>query len=276
MAEVHMAAKNPDAALESLRKALAIKSDLLPAQRAMISISLDRGRYQEALTSAREVQKQRPKDPVGYMLEGDILMAQKNVTGAATVYRGALKHAPSTELAGRLHSALLRSGADSADQFARAWLGDHQNDDAFRFYVAQSALATGNYKSAVQMYTQLLERQPNNPMLLNNLAWAAGKLNNPKAVQYAEKANELAPNQPAYMDTLGALLIANGGGTRALDILQKASALAPSDGNIRLNLAKALIAAGKKDAAKKELAELSKLGDRFPAQGEVAQLMRTL
>jgi hypothetical protein len=43
-----------------------------------------------------------------------------------------------------------------------------------------------------------------------------------------------------------------------------------------LNSAKALISAGQKDAARKELAELAKLGDKFPAQAEVAQLKSRL
>jgi Flp pilus assembly protein TadD len=137
-------------------------------------------------------------------------------------------------------------------------------------------LATGDDKRAVQLYTKVLERQPNNPLLLNNLAWAAGRLKDPKAVQHAEKANQVAPNEPAIMDTLGVLLTASGETTRAVDILQKASALAPGNGSIRLNLAKALIANGNRDAAKKELNELAKLGDKFPAQVEVSQLMRNL
>jgi putative PEP-CTERM system TPR-repeat lipoprotein len=276
MAEVHVATKNYDAALDNLRKALAIRSDLLPAQRAVVSLHVASSRYQEAVEVARQVQKQRPKDSIGYVLEGDILMAQKNVNGAATVYRAALKNVPSTDLATRLHSALATSGGNGADQFAATWLSNHPNDDAFRVHLAQSALATGDDKRAVQLYTKVLERQPNNPLLLNNLAWAAGRLKDPKAVQHAEKANQVAPNEPAIMDTLGVLLTASGETTRAVDILQKASALAPGNGSIRLNLAKALIANGNRDAAKKELNELAKLGDKFPAQVEVSQLMRNL
>jgi Flp pilus assembly protein TadD len=146
----------------------------------------------------------------------------------------------------------------------------------FRLHVAQSAMASGNYKGAVQLYAKMLDSQPDSPMLLNNLAWAAGKLNDPKAVQFAEKAHQLAPNEPAIMDTLAVLLMATGRAARALDILQKASALVPGDAGIRLNLAKALIATGKKDAAKKELNELAKLGNKFPGRSEVDQLMRDL
>ena len=42
----------------------------------------------------------------------------------------------------------------------------------------------------------------------------------------------------------------------------------------RVGLAKALISTGQKDAAKKELEELAKLGDKFKAQADVEQLMK--
>jgi Flp pilus assembly protein TadD len=78
------------------------------------------------------------------------------------------------------------------------------------------------------------------------------------------------------MDTLGVLLMDQGDNARAVELLQKASASAPQASGIRLNLAKSLIKAGKKDAARKELAELVKLGDKFPEQAQAAQLMREL
>jgi predicted Zn-dependent protease len=46
--------------------------------------------------------------------------------------------------------------------------------------------------------------------VLNNLAWVAGQMKDPKAIEYAEKANKLAPNQPALMDTLAVLLMDKG------------------------------------------------------------------
>jgi Tfp pilus assembly protein FimV len=63
---------------------------------------------------------------------------------------------------------------------------------------------------------------------------------------------------------------------RGIELLQKASKLAPASPSIRLDLAKALIKAGHKDAAKKELEELAKLGDKFKSQADVAQLMQAL
>jgi predicted Zn-dependent protease len=118
--------------------------------------------------------------------------------------------------------------------------------------------------------------QPNNAVILNNLAWAAGQIKDPKAVEYAEKALSLQPNSAAIMDTLGMLLTERGNAERGVELLQKAVAAAPEAHAIRLNLAKALVAAGRKDQAKLELEPLIKLGDKFPGKEEAAALMKTL
>lgn len=109
--------------------------------------------------------------------------------------------------------------------------------------------------------------------LFNNTG-LSGQQKGPDAVEFAEKANKLSPNQPAFMDTLGMLLAEKGDTARALELLAKAVELAPQAASVRLNLAKVLLKAGKKADAKKHLDELAKLGDKFQAQAEVAQLLK--
>jgi len=68
---------------------------------------------------------------------------------------------------------------------------------------------------------------------------------------------------------------ARSGGGQVL-VLVPEIALAPQAASIRLNLARALIKAGQKDAARRELDELDKLGDKFSGQSEVVQLRKAL
>ena len=276
MAEVQVGAKNKDDAMESLRKALEIRPNLIDAQRGMIALDLDAGRVPEALARAREIQKQRPKESIGFALEGDIQVSQKKWNEAVGAYREGLTRAPSTDVASRLYSSLAASDPNEASRFAATWLKDHPKDAAFRLYFAQDAGARQNYTVAAQQYRTVLELQPNNAVILNNLAWVESQLKDPKAIEHAEQANKIAPDQPAIMDTLGMLLVDKGDTARGLALMQKASSMAPQVPAIRMNLAKALVKAGQKDAARKELDELSKLGDKFSGQAEVAQLRRGL
>jgi putative PEP-CTERM system TPR-repeat lipoprotein len=225
---------------------------------------------------AREIQKQRPTEAIGYLIEGDISMSQKNWDAAAAIYRNGLKQVSNaTELAIKLNTALLAGGktADST-QFSNAWIKDHPKDLPYRMHVGDIATARKDYDAAARQYRTILEMAPNNAMTLNNLAWVAGQLKDPKAVEYAEKAHKIAPEHPLIMDTLAMLVSDKGDTKRALELLKKAMAKAPDAAAIRLNYARVLIKTDNKAEARKELEELAKLGNKFPAQAEVAQLIK--
>jgi len=277
MAEIHLAAKDKDAAMQSLQKALSVKSDSVDAQKGIVLLYLEAGRTDDALKVAREIQKQRPKDALGYIVEGDIHAFGKSWKEAAAAYRSGLKQVDATELAAKLHGALLAGGGTGeADRFANGWLSGHANDLNFRMYLAETASARGDYAAASKHYRILMDAEPNNSVILNNLAWASSQNNDPKAIEYAEMANKLAPDQPDYMDTLGVLLVAKGETDQGIALLKKALALAPQRAAIRLNLARALVKTGDKSEAKKELDELAKMGDKFPQQKEVEKLAKGL
>ncbi len=274
LAGVHIAEKDKNAAMQSLRKALEIKPDLLEAQRAVILLDLDGKRLEDALATARTVQKQRPKEAVGYVLEGDINASQKNWDNAATAYRVGMKQVNSPELAIKLHSVLLAAGKGAeADRFSATRQKDNPKDAAFLSYLGERAIARKDYGSAEKNYAAVVKLQPNNAAAYNNLAWVTSKLNKEGAIAYAEKANTLAPNQPAFMDTLAMLLSDKGDYAKAVELQNRALALQPQNALFKLNLAKIHIKGGKKDLAKKELDDLSKLGDKFPSQAEVAALL---
>jgi putative PEP-CTERM system TPR-repeat lipoprotein len=277
LADVQLANKNRDDGIKSLKKALEIQPDLLDAQRALINVAMENKNVKEALDIARTVQKQRPKEPVGYILEGNIHTVGKAWSDAIGTFQRGLKQVAAPDLAIKLHNALTASGnTTEADKHAVAWLKDYPKDVAFRVYLGDVAAANKNFSQASVHYQNASSLQPNNALILNNLAWISGQLKSPKAIEYAEKANQLAPNQPVFMDTLAMLLVEKGETGIAIELLRKAMVITPQAASIQLNLAKALVVAGKKDDARKELEALAKLGDKFQSQAEVSQLLKTL
>lgn len=277
LAEVQFANKNKDEGIKSLKKALEIKPDNLDAQRALVQVAMENKNPSNALDIARTIQKQRPKESVGYAIESDIHSFNKAWPEAIKTLRNGLKQTPGQELAIKLHTVQRASGnAADADQTATVWLKDHPKDVAFRMYLGDLASSQKNYPLAVSHYQSALGLQPNNALILNNLAWASGQAKAPKALEYAEKANQIAPNQPAFMDTLAMLLADKGETTKAIELLRSALTASPQASAIQLNLAKVLIAAGKKDDARKELEALAKIGEKFSGQAEVNQLLKSL
>lgn len=277
IAELHIINKNTVEATKSLKKALELKPDFLDAQRALITLAMEAKRPSDALVIARQIETQRPKEGIGYILEGDIHANNKAWPESIAAFRNGLKQVDSAELAIKLYSALIASGNNpEAEKMAATWFKEHPKDVALRIHLGDLATIRKDYSAANQHYRIALDIQPNNPLLLNNLAWVWGQQKLPKALEYAEKANQLAPNQPPYMDTLAMLLAERGENDRAIQILRKALEISPQAALIQLNLAKVLVSAGKKDEARKELDALAKLGDKFAGQSEVSKLQKSL
>jgi cellulose synthase operon protein C len=274
LASAHLAAKQPDEAIKSLRNALALRPDLAKAHRDIAAIYVATGRAEEALREAKSVQAAHPAQPLGYVLEGEIQAAQKNWDSAERLYRDALKKFDLPLLVARLHAVMDAAGKRAeADALAESWIEAHPKDTAVLAYLADRDIAAKRYDRAVKRYGSALERQADNPLLLNNLAWAMSRLKQPKALAYAERAHELAPNNPAIMDTLGWMLSESGQNERGLELLARATNIAPQAHEIRLNFAKSLMKAGRTKAAREELEALAKLDSRLPVQQEAASLL---
>ncbi len=277
LADAYYTAKNNDAAMQSLQRALAIAPQLLPAQRKLITLQLAAGKPADALATAREVQKQRPDAAVGYVFAGDIEASRKNWAQAAAAYRLAQQKGPATDVAEKLHTVLRAAGKRAdADAVAAAWIKQHPKDTLFLFHLGNVALADQDYAGAAARFQQVLALQADNAFAHNNLAWTLDKLKKDGALEHAEKANQLMPDQPAFMDTWAMLLSGHGKTAEAIELQKKVVAKAPADNGFRLNLAKIYLAAGDKAQARKELEQLAQLGDKFAAQKEVRELQAKL
>lgn len=78
--------------------------------------------------------------------------------------------------------------------------------------------------SAIPLYRAALESKPDDPRILNNLAYAmslgGGELMT--ALRYADKANRLSPGNPVILETLGTINLQVGDGDTAARLLEEA------------------------------------------------------
>jgi FimV-like protein len=171
----------------------------------------------------------------------------------------------------------LESGKTAeADRVAAAWMKANPKDSRYLSYLGTAAIARNDLATAEKNYLAVLQLEPDDGAALNNLAWVTEQLHKAGALAYAEKANKLVPDQPAFMDTLAMLLSAKGEHSRAIELEAKALALQPTSASIRLNLAKVYLAAGDKARARTELDTIAKLGDKDPSYKEATALLKTL
>ncbi len=278
LADLYRLADDLPAAEASLKKALDIQPDLLPAQHSLLELLLATNRHRDALDAALRLQKRNPALSTGYLLEAAVHQRLRAPDAAIEAYRKGLTKVPgSSELAIALHKALVATQRwPEADQLATQWSAGHRDDLAFDYQLALAAISRGNLEAAERGLLRLVARRPNHALALNNLAWVLVVRGKPGAVEHARKATELLPGRPTLMDTLAMALAANKQAPEALELQKKAVTLAPTDSGLRLNLAKIAVQTGDRDLARKELKALEAAGATLPLRDEVLKLLATL
>ena len=277
LASVQMAMGNTASANTNVKKAMELAPNFLPAQQAAIAMALKQNQPATAVAVARSVQTQRPKEAVGFGMEGDIYASQKDYPAAIAAFRRALPLDRTAASVSRLHQVLTAAGkSDEAREVSSSWQKSHPDDWGFLLYRADQALANLDLDGASKLYRAVLDQQPNSVPALNNLATVLVRQAKTGAVLLAERAVRLAPNQPAILDTLAGALAAEQKLAKAIEVQGRAVQLAPDVGGYRLALAKFLIQSGEKSKAGDELDRLAGLGTKFDQQAEVADLRKSL
>ena len=214
---------------------------------------------------------------MGYIAEGDLLMQQKNPALAAKAYEHALAISKNQPLMLKLHASLSQAGrGKEANSRLVQWLKENPDDVPLRMYLAEVYLVDGQTRAAIEQYQAILQQNPKYMPAMNNLATAYQQEKNPLALEYAEKAYQMAPDNPAIMDTLGWILIEQGNTGRGLPLLQKAVSGAPEAGEIRYHFAAGLVKAGDNAKARKELETLLSSGKSFPSREKAGTLLKQI
>lgn len=278
LANVYAASNRKPAAEGALRKALEVEPDSAAAQQALADLMLSTGRPREAIALARKMQEQRPRVVTGYALEANAHLRQKNVEPALAAYRKGLAvkdHDP--ELARQYYLTLQRNGRRAeGDRFGAEWLKAHPDDLFFDYQVAVTALRRADYEQTETRLRRIVQLRPDYTRALNNLAWVLATRGKPGGTAYAQRAVELAPGEPEFMDTLALTLLVDKQPAKALEVQKRVVELQPAEPAYRLSLARIAIEAGDKALARSELDRLKALGASYPQQSEVTALAQKL
>ena len=117
--------------------------------------------------------------------------------------------------------------------------------------------------------------QSDNVAALNNLAWIYAEKADKRGIEFGKKAFDLAPKNPAVMDTYGWSLIKAGDVNSGVNIVKEASVIAPHILEIKYHLAYGLAKQGNKRQAKAEVDRLLANSD-FTMREEAKALLREL
>ena len=275
LAQLQARQRDYDGAATTLSRALERAPNNDALVRDLAAVYLQAGKPDQALKVSKDLQVRKPESAVGHLLEGEVRASAKKWPEAERAYRAALKVDPRSGVAaGKVFSVLHAAGKPKdADGFAAQWTADHPNDIGMRLLVADRALKSRQFAAAIQQYEAALRVQPEQPLVLNNLAWALGQVKDPKAIPTAERAAALAPNSPDVLDTLGMLQLQGGDPKKGLETMQRVRDLAPNRPELRLHYAKALLQNGRTQEGKAELRELATAKADFPGKADIPALL---
>ena len=117
---------------------------------------------------------------------------------------------------------------------------DHKVDVNAEVFVANGRLweSTGNTAKALENYSKALEKEPNNPEALANIARIHYRDENyPKAAEFFSKASAQQPDNAGLYNDLGLTMSKMGNHSQASNMLTKALELAPGTSRYANNLA---------------------------------------
>jgi Tfp pilus assembly protein PilF len=231
--------KNNKVAIQKVKEYAALQPKSAPIQDflgVMLLGSGDRAEARVAFTAAKTADPQFVKAELSLVqvdvLEGRLSDARK-----------------------RLESVVSSNGNDLT---ARLWLGN-------------IAEAGGDHKAAIEQFRKVVEANTRDAQASNNLAYLLIEHGQSpeEALKHAERAVELAPESPAYCDTLGWALYHKGLYSSAIPYLQRASA---NPGNVvwKYHLAMAYAKAGDLASGRTTLEAALKLNPN-PPEAKIAQ-----
>ena len=266
-------AKEAEANLEQVNKAA--PDDVTNAS-LLALLKLKNDDMTGALSVARALQTHPQSRVAGLALEGDLYMEKKRYAEAVKVFQSGLKLDYIRPLVVKSFLAANAGGMKDADSGLLTWLGSHPDDTAMRLLLGEYYMNHAQYDQADIQLQSVIKEFPDNIVALNDLAWIYTLQNNPKAVDLAEHAHQIAPTSASVTDTYGWALVLNGQADKALPLLQAAVKQFPEVPTMRYHLAVAQSRSGDKSGARMNLQMALKSSQNFPERAAADKLYHEL
>jgi tetratricopeptide (TPR) repeat protein len=193
--------------------------------------------------------------PVPGLLRGRSLLQARDYPSAAAQFQSSMDKDGGRYAVMNYYVAQRATGNQEAAQDAlQQWVESNPDDQTTGFMLASAYLEQGQNDLARELYEKLVgTTELDSPLVLNNLAWLYGEIDDPRAVETARQAHQRAPDNGAITDTLGWLLVKAGQRDEGIQMLRLAVQQAPESADIRNHLAAALAEVDPQDSAQRQI-----------------------
>jgi putative PEP-CTERM system TPR-repeat lipoprotein len=246
-------------AMKNFERASELQPNAIEPKASIAGTLFNSGKRDQAMAAAKAIQTANPSNPIGSLLVGDFLGLQGNASEAVTQYKQAYSITKASNTAFKLYLGLLQNkNTAEAAQFLRDHWASSPSDIAFMLQASEVLLEKKEWKEAVAVLNQVLKVNKDSPAALNNAAVAMHQLKEPRAIELAQRAYQIEPNNASIQDTLGFISLEQGKLDQALTLLKDASTKAPRNAEIRLHYAQALAKRGDSVGSKAQASDALK------------------
>jgi putative PEP-CTERM system TPR-repeat lipoprotein len=277
IAKVQISLQDVQGAASSLKYAVNLDPTILPAQAALARLTYDIEGFDAAMKMVAALQEKFPGSPAADTVKGDVLMRNKRYAEAIASYEAAFAKSGTSNQAQRLFQARWASGDRTAALGGLDnWVKSNPKNLRPRRVLALAYLKVGNTDLAISHHEALAQMSPQDVVIINNLAGLYYRRGDKRALEFAERAYELAPQQPHTIDTYGWMLVQKGEVKKGLRLLRNAQARSDNQPDVGYHIAVALDALGRQKEAMREIEAVLALGKKFKDEDAARKLLERL
>jgi Tfp pilus assembly protein PilF len=283
LARYHEVTGDKAKAIDTLAKGYAKMPESAPILAALVKAQLNAGQAGKAEKLCREAIERHPDNAFAHNLIAQVHMKGKQILAAETALKKAIELQPQwTVPHNNLAGLYLSSGKEKAAiRNLEAAITENSQNRAAYMTLASLYDRSGNSDAAISTYEKAVAADPNLWSAHNNLAYLLaeyrdGKADLERALALARRAEELRPEDPAILDTVGWVQYKVGALDDALATLEKAFEKQPDSGVINYHLAHLLIEKDRKAEAREKLEKALAEEAAFPGKTEAEALLKTI
>jgi len=232
--------------------------------RSKASYQADLKDYKGALATIALLGDEENNKPNVLYLKGRLLTQAGETSKAMNAFEQSYQQEPNpAALAALAELTASQKSLAAAAAMVKQHMDTHGENPTLQGLYANYMLAEKPEES-LKTYQQLLSKNANDYVVLNNYAWLLAEQGNiDEAALHIEKALKLAPRHPDVLDTQGKILLMQGKLAEAQAAFETSLEIRPNSVDVKLHHAEALIKNGQKNKA---LAQLSTIENADEAQ----------
>lgn len=270
----------PKLAIEQYTKVIKLQPDNLELLYGLSAAQSSLGMVSAAAETLDKAIEKAPYNAQPWQIKGNLYSGVHQFDEAILAFNKAL------ELEPKLASAYWARGqAHIAVNNFRKAINDFEtitklNENAVAAWVKIGVInqLNNNYVAAKIAYFKVLEKDTKIPLVYNNLAYGAitNDINLDQAIEWANKAVKLAPQNSDYVDTLGWALQKNGELKAAKKNLEKSVKLNKNNAEALFHLGVVNLKLGNIKKANLDLRNALQISDQFIGANEAKQLLKDI